>query len=62
MLSGAAFNHFHHAAVKGANGNHLRRLLYTVRHVVRSRELLLLLFDQSNAYGQVNRVAMPNIV
>ena len=64
MLSSATFSHFQHAAIKGANGNHLRRLLYTVQmqHVVRSRELLLLLLDQSNAYGQVNSVAIPDIV
>ena len=40
------------------------RLLYAVQmqHVVRSRGLLILLLDLLNVYGQVNRVAMPNIM
>ena len=64
MLSSAALQHFHHAAIKGANGNNLRRLLHAVmmQHVVRGLTFIVLLMDQSNAYGQVNRVAMPTIV
>ena len=64
MLSSAALQHFQHAAIKGANGNHLRRLLYAVmmQHVVRGLTFIVLLMDQSNAYGQVNGVAMRTIV
>ena len=63
-IGSATLGHFQFAGVKGGDSNHLRRLVYTValQHVLRHRQLVILLLDQTNAYGQLHRTGMSSLV